>query len=100
MASATTPAHPRPSMREVFGQPDFRKIWIAQFVSIFGDFIALFGVISMITFRWHGNAAQVTYVVIAYWMPLALVGPVAGVFVDRWNVKYVMIASDVLRGLL
>ena len=25
--------------------PSFRKLWVAQFVSIFGDFLALFGVI-------------------------------------------------------
>ena len=80
--------------------PDFRKLWFAQFVSVFGDFLALFGVISLITFRWHGNVMQVTWVSIAYMVPLALVGPVAGVFVDRWNVKRVMVASDLIRAFL
>ena len=98
------PAAPAPKasggMREVFALPAFRKLWLAQFVSVFGDFLALFGVISLITFRWHGTPVQVTYVLIAYWVPIALVGPLAGVFVDRWNVKRVMIASDVVRGLL
>ena len=36
----------------------------------------------------------------AYMAPLALVSPLAGVFVDKWNVKRTMIASDVLRGIL
>jgi MFS family permease len=87
-------------MRAVLQQPDFRKLWLAQFVSIFGDFLALFGVISLITFRWHGNAVQVTFVLVAYMLPLALIGPLAGVFVDRWNVKRVMIASDLTRAVL
>src|SRR3954468_19433388 len=95
-----TAAQPRPSMKEAFMLPAFRKLWLAQFVSVFGDFLALFAVISLITFRWHGTPVQVTYVLIAYWVPIALVGPLAGVFVDRWNVKRVMIASDVVRGLL
>lgn len=95
-----TAAQPGTGMRAVMALPDFRKLWLAQFVSIFGDFIALFAVISLITFRWHGNAAQITYVVIAYWLPLAIVTPVAGVFVDRWNVQRVMVASDIIRGLL
>jgi MFS family permease len=73
---------------------------MAQFVSILGDFLALFGVISLITFRWHGSPVQVTAVTIAYVLPLALISPVAGVFVDHWNVKRVMIASDVIRALL
>lgn len=90
----------RPSMKEVFALPDFRKLWFAQFVSIFGDFLALFGVISLITFRWHGNVMQVTYVSIAYMVPLALLGPASGVFVDRWNVKRVMVCSDAVRCVL
>jgi MFS transporter, DHA3 family, macrolide efflux protein len=76
----------------------FRALWLGQFVSIFGDFLALFGVISLITFRLHGTAVQVTAVTIAYVLPLAIISPVAGVFVDHWNVKRVMIASDLVRG--
>jgi DHA3 family macrolide efflux protein-like MFS transporter len=78
----------------------FRALWLAQLVSIFGDFLALFGVISLITFRLHGNAIQVTAVTIAYVLPLAIISPVAGVFVDHWNVKRVMIASDLIRAFL
>ena len=95
-----TAAQPAPGMGAVFSQPDFRKLWLAQFVSVFGDFLALFGVISLITFRWHGNAIQVTYLLIAYMLPLAVISPVSGVFVDRWNVKRVMITSDLVRGVL
>ena len=95
----STPAQ-APNLRAVFKLKDFRKLWLAQFVSIFGDFLALFGVISLITFRLHGNVVQVTYVTIAFMLPLAFVGPVAGVFVDRWRVKRVMIASDVIRAFL
>lgn len=91
---------PQPDTRGVFAQRDFRALWMAQFVSVFGDFLALFGVISLITFRWHGNAAQVTYLLISYMLPLAIVSPIAGVFVDRWHVKRVMISSDLIRGSL
>jgi MFS family permease len=95
-----TPASPKPDLRGVFAQREFRALWLAQFVSVFGDFLALFGVISLITFRWHGSAAQVTYLLIAYMLPLAVVSPIAGVFVDRWPVKQVMISSDLMRGTL
>jgi len=93
-------AFPKPDARGVFAQRDFRTLWLAQFVSVFGDFLALFGVISLITFRWHGTAAQVTYLLIAYMLPLAIVSPIAGVFVDRWRVKQIMISSDLIRGAL
>src|SRR5215469_8241800 len=99
---SASPAAPTPAytIKTVLQHRPFRTLWMAQFVSIFGDFLALFGVISLITFRWHGNPVQVTVVTIAYALPLAIIGPFAGVFVDHWNVKAVMISSDVIRGAL
>src|SRR6266516_3324631 len=82
----------------IFRLPGCRTIWIAQFISIFGDFLALFGIISFIAFRLHGTAVQVTTITIAYILPLAIIGPVAGVLVDHFNVKRTMIASDLVRG--
>lgn len=96
----STADHTRPDLRGVFTQRYFRTLWLAQFVSVFGDFLALFGVVSLITFRWHGTATQVTYLLIAYMLPLAVVSPISGVFVDRWRVKRVMICSDLIRGVL
>src|ERR1051326_4735030 len=89
-----------PPLPSVFRLAGFRTIWIAQFISIFGDFLALFGIISFITFRLHGTAVQVTTITIAYILPLAVIGPVAGVLVDHFDVKRTMIASDLIRGVL
>lgn len=88
------------TQKTILQHKPFRTIWLAQFVSIFGDFLALFGVISLITFKLHGTAVQVTAVTIAYVLPLAVISPLAGVFVDHWNVKRVMIASDLARAFL
>ncbi|MGZ4876990.1 MAG: MFS transporter [Candidatus Angelobacter sp.] len=84
-------------MKTILKYKPFRTLWLAQFVSIFGDFLALFGVISLITFRWHGTPVQVTTVTIAFVLPMAVISPIAGVFVDHWNVKRLMIASDLIR---
>ena len=101
MASSTPSASPNAfTLKTILRHTPFRTLWLAQFVSIFGDFLALFGVISLITFRWHGSAVQVTLVSIAYMLPLAIISPVAGVFVDHWNVKRLMIASDLIRAAL
>jgi MFS family permease len=89
---------PQPAPQgSIFALREFRTIWFGQFVSIFGDFVALFAIISLITFHWHGNPVQVTAITIAYVLPLAIIGPPAGVLVDHWNVKRVMIASDLTR---
>jgi MFS transporter, DHA3 family, macrolide efflux protein len=97
---ATSPTASAYTQKTILQHKPFRTLWLAQFVSIFGDFLALFGVISLITFKLHGTAVQVTAVTIAYVLPLAIISPVAGVFVDHWNVKRVMITSDIIRAVL
>ncbi|MEO8369022.1 MAG: MFS transporter [Candidatus Solibacter sp.] len=86
--------------REVLRSPEVKRLWIAQIVSIFGDFLAIFAVFSVVTFQLHGTATQVSMIMAAYLTPLAIVSPLAGVFVDKWNIKATMIASDVIRGCL
>ena len=97
-ASATAP--PAFTAKTILRYKPFRTLWLAQFVSIFGDFLALFAVISLITFRWHGTPVQVTTVTMAFVLPMAVISPIAGVFVDHWNVKRLMIASDLIRAVL
>jgi MFS family permease len=77
-----------------------RRVWYAQVVSLLGDFLALFAVISVVSFRLHGTPAQVTGVQIAYMLPFALISPIAGVFVDRWPVKPTLVSSDLIRAVL
>ena len=86
--------------REVLQSPEVKRLWLAQIVSIFGDFLAIFAVFSVVTFQLHGTATQVSMIMAAYLTPLALISPLAGVFVDKWNIKATMIASDVIRGCL
>src|SRR5689334_4866719 len=85
------------TLREVLRLTVMRRVFYAQVVSLLGDFLAIFAVISVVTYRMHGTAAQVTGVQFAYMMPLALLGPLSGVFVDRWPLKPTLIASDLLR---
>jgi MFS transporter, DHA3 family, macrolide efflux protein len=94
------PAAEQLSFKEVFRIGGLRRLWIGQLISVFGDFLALFAVIGYVSFRLHGTPEQVTGISIAYLIPLAFFGPLAGVFVDRWNVKVTMIASDLTRGVL
>jgi MFS family permease len=84
-------------MGAVLRIPVMRRLWYAQIVSNFGDFLALFGVIGYLTFTAHANAQQITGVQIAYQLPIAVLGILAGVFVDRWPLKPTMIASDLSR---
>jgi MFS family permease len=99
MTTATATAAPPVllSFRDVLRITVMRRVWYAQVVSLFGDFLALFAVIAVVSFRMHGTAAQLTGLQIAYMLPIVFVGPVAGVFVDRWPIKPTLITSDLLR---
>ena len=99
MSTVPAPA-PQLTIREVLKLVPVRRLWLAQLVSVFGDFLAVFAVLSYVSFNLHASAAQVTLISISFMIPFALIGPVAGVFVDRWNVKRTMIASDLIRAAL
>jgi MFS transporter, DHA3 family, macrolide efflux protein len=96
MATPGTPL----SFSDVLRLRPVRRLWIAQIVSVFGDFLAVFAIIAVVTFKLHGTATQVAMVLVSFMAPLAIVSPLAGVFVDRWHLKRTMMASDLIRGVL
>jgi MFS family permease len=98
--SSSAPQATQLTIREVLKLKPVRRLWAAQVVSVFGDFLAIFAVLSYVSFNLHASAAQVTLISVSFMIPFALIGPVAGVFVDRWNVKRTMIASDLIRAVL
>jgi MFS family permease len=94
-------APPEPmTMGEVLRIAPLRRMWYAQIVSVFGDFLALYAVITYMTFTLRATATQVTGIQIAYMLPIAVLGILAGVFVDRWRVKPTLVASDAARAVL
>ena len=98
-ATAAAPAAPM-SFRDVLRIEVMRRVWYAQVISLFGDFLALFAVIVVVSFAMHGTPNQITGVQIAYMLPIVFVGPIAGVFVDRWPLKPTLVASDLIRAVL
>src|ERR1700761_2836966 len=94
------PAPEPMSMAAVLRIPTMRRLWYAQVVSVFGDFLALFAVMIIVTFNLHATPRQATWLQIAYLGPIALLGIVSGVFADRWPIKKTLVASDFTRALL
>src|SRR5919206_180889 len=71
----------------------FRRLWYGQVVSQLGDWfdsIALFALL----YRLTGSGQAVGALMIAQFLPSAIVGLFAGVVVDRLPRKLVMIASN------
>jgi hypothetical protein len=49
------------SFREVLALRHVRQLWIAQIISIFGDFLALFAVLSDVSFRLRASAINFSH---------------------------------------
>lgn len=95
-----TDTKPQLSFKEVLQLLPVRRLWIAQLVSIFGDYLAVFAMFSIVTFNLRGSPFQVSMILVAYLLPMAVISPFAGVFVDKWDVKWTMIGSDLIRGVM
>jgi MFS family permease len=86
-------------MKRLLAIGDFRKLWLSHVISSFGD--ALTNLALLITAqRLTGSTAAVATTAVAVALPQLLFGMFAGVLVDRWDRKRVMIASDLARAFL
>jgi DHA3 family macrolide efflux protein-like MFS transporter len=83
----------------LFRNPSFMALWLGQTVSFIGDYFYWLAIPIMVQ-RLTGSPLLVGLSVISSALPMLLLGPIAGVFVDRWDRKRTMIVSDLLRGIL
>ena len=74
-------------------------LWIGQMISFIGDYF-YFLAIPIVVNRLTGSALMVGLSAIAGALPALLLGPVAGVFVDRWDRRRTMLVSDIVRAVL
>jgi MFS family permease len=74
----------------------FRCLWAAQLVSSFGD-AATWLALLVLTQRLTGSTTAVAGTAIAIALPQLVFGLLAGVLVDRWDRRRVLIASDLVR---
>jgi MFS family permease len=88
----------------VFRNRDFLTLWSGQVFSQIADKIYLVLMIAIIssTFKSPGQTISgwVSAMMIAFTIPAVLFGSLAGVYVDRWEKKPVLVATNLLRGSL
>src|SRR3954463_12433960 len=97
--TAAVAAQKAPSMFAVFKKRDFSLLWTAQLVSTIGSSLTDLAA-AILVFRVTHSALNVGLVLIVTAIPTLVFGLVAGVFVDRFDRKKILLASDLLRGLL
>jgi MFS family permease len=86
-------------MFSVFRKRDFSLMWTAQLVSTIGSSLTDLAA-GILVFRLTNSALNVGLTLMVTAIPTLFVGLVAGVFVDRFDRKRILLASDLLRGLI
>ena len=98
-ASASVSA-PRP----LWINRNFALLWLGQAISYLGDFVFDTTLILWIAARIAAGQSwaplAVSGVLVAVSVPTLLGGPIAGVFVDRWDKRHTMLVMDALRAVL
>lgn len=88
-----------PSALSIFRNRSFSLLWTGQLVSTMGSALTSLAA-SIYVYRLTGSAMSVGLMLMATAAPSLLVGLFAGVFVDRYDRKKIMIMADILRAAL
>jgi MFS transporter, DHA3 family, macrolide efflux protein len=76
----------------------FFTVWIGQAISLLGSQLVQFALVWWLT-QTTGSATVLATATLVALLPQVFLGPIAGVVVDRWNRKLVMIVADGLIAL-
>ena len=85
--------------RDLLRLPDYRRLWLGQVISDFGDSLTNLALLMLVN-RLTGSTAAMATMAIALAIPQVTFGLLAGVYVDRYDRRRIMLLSDLLRALL
>lgn len=89
-----------PRFKEVLKNKNFFFLWLGQIVSQIGDRLGQMALIGFVYLRAPGSAVEIAKILFFTIIPVFLIGPVAGVYVDRWDRRRTMYSCDFLRMIL
>ena len=83
----------------VFSERSFLYLWIGEvFTQVATNLFNFF--LILIVFKLTQSNTAVSFVVLSFTVPAIFFGSIAGVYVDRWNKKHVLIITNIIRALL
>ncbi len=95
---------PEQGFLPVLKNPNFLALWGGQVFCQIADKVYLVLMIALINTQFQGSdqsiSGWVSALMMAFTIPAVLFGSVAGVFVDRWRKKTVLVSTNVCRGVL
>ncbi len=89
----------QPYVNLVSRNANYRRLWLAQIISNFGDWFGILAVYALIQL-YSGSELLLGLIIVVKMLSLAFSSPLAGYITDRFNRRQLMILCDVARGLL
>ena len=83
-----------------FKNRNFLRLWLAQLISQFGDRIHQLALIGLIAERNPGSVIGLAKIMAFTIIPVFIIQPIAGVWVDRWDRRWTLFFCDIIRGIL
>ncbi len=85
---------------DLIGQNEnYRRLWLAQIISNFGDWFGILAVYALIQ-TYSGSELLLGLIIVVKMLSLAASSPLAGFITDRFNRRQLMILCDIMRGIL
>jgi MFS family permease len=84
---------------EVFRNRPFLLLWLSQVFTQIGGNMVLFG-LTVIVLETTRSTTAVSFLILTFLVPAVLFSAVAGVFVDRFDRRIVLVATNVIRAAL
>lgn len=101
MGEAMSQARPSGRIESWFGSQQFFRLWIAQVISATGDWLGLIATISLASRLSEGTEGTAIALVLATRIaPGFFLATAAGVIVDRFNRKRLLLVCDIGRALV
>jgi predicted MFS family arabinose efflux permease len=96
---SSAPAKPEASFIKVLSNAGFLFLWFAQLNSQLADRVFVY-VLMIIAYSLTKSNLGVSVPLLAFGVPSLLFGPLAGVFVDKWDRKGILTITSIIRGAL
>ncbi|ROO91063.1 putative MFS family arabinose efflux permease [Actinocorallia herbida] len=90
------PTEPRITYREIFAEPEFRRLWAAQTLSSLGDQLAQVALAVLVYDRTQSPLLTALTYALTY-LPPIMGGPVLSGLADHFPRRRVMVVSDLVR---
>lgn len=86
--------------RAILKNTNFLSLWLGQVFSQLGDRVIFVVFVAVIASAFGTSTSLQSYLYVAFTVPAILLTTIAGVFIDRWNKKYILIITNILRAVL